>query len=54
MIEGMKAALDYYTSTFGPYQFRQLRIVEIPPYAITRPRDRHDDRASRSRTSSPA
>jgi hypothetical protein len=34
MIEGMKAALDYYTSTFGPYQFHDLRIVEIPPYSI--------------------
>ncbi|MQA92727.1 MAG: hypothetical protein GEU90_21305 [Gemmatimonas sp.] len=35
MIQSMKASLDYYTSTFGPYQFRQLRIVEIPPYALT-------------------
>jgi hypothetical protein len=35
MIESMKASLDYYTSAFGPYQFDQLRIVEIPPYAIT-------------------
>ena len=35
MIQSMKASLDYYTSTFGPYQFRELRIVEIPPYALT-------------------
>ena len=35
MIESMKASLDYYTSTFGPYQFRELRIVEIPPYALS-------------------
>jgi hypothetical protein len=34
MIESMKASLDYCSSTFGPYQFRDLRIVEIPPYAI--------------------
>jgi aminopeptidase N len=31
----MKASLDYYTSAFGPYQFDRLRIIEIPPYAIT-------------------
>jgi hypothetical protein len=35
MIASMKATLDYCTSTFGPYQFRELRIVEIPPYAIS-------------------
>ena len=34
MIRSMKAALDYCTTTFGPYQFRELRIVEIPPYAF--------------------
>jgi aminopeptidase N len=34
MIAGMKASLDYYTKVFGPYQFRQLRVVEIPPYSI--------------------
>ncbi|MFL6200759.1 MAG: ABC transporter permease, partial [Thermoanaerobaculia bacterium] len=31
MIEGVKASLDYYTKVFGPYQYRLLRIVEIPP-----------------------
>jgi ABC-2 type transport system permease protein len=34
MVAGMKAALDYYTQQFGPYQFRDLRVVEIPPYSI--------------------
>ena len=35
MIDSMKASLDYYTSTFGPYQFNLLRIVETPPYSLT-------------------
>jgi ABC-2 type transport system permease protein len=34
MMAGMKAALDYYTRAFGPYQYQQLRVVEIPPYSI--------------------
>jgi ABC-2 type transport system permease protein len=34
MMAGMKAALDYYTSEFGPYPYRELRIVEVPPYSI--------------------
>jgi ABC-type transport system involved in multi-copper enzyme maturation permease subunit len=34
MIESMKASLDYYTRTFGPYPWRELRVVEIPPYSI--------------------
>ncbi|MFL6246907.1 MAG: ABC transporter permease/M1 family aminopeptidase [Thermoanaerobaculia bacterium] len=34
MIAGMKASLDYYTSVFGPFPYRELRIVEIPPYSI--------------------
>ena len=34
MMRGMKASLDYYTKNLGPYPFRQLRIVEIPPYSI--------------------
>jgi aminopeptidase N len=34
MVAGMKASLDYYTREFGPYQYRQLRVVEIPPYSI--------------------
>ena len=34
MVAGMKASLDYYTNVFGPYQYQQLRVVEIPPYSI--------------------
>jgi ABC-2 type transport system permease protein len=34
MLAGMKASLDYYTRVFGPYPFRRLRVVEIPPYSI--------------------
>lgn len=34
MIAGMKASLDYYTSVFGPFPYRELRIIEIPPYSI--------------------
>jgi ABC-2 type transport system permease protein len=34
MMAGMKAALDYYTSEFGPYPYRELRVVEVPPYSI--------------------
>jgi ABC-2 type transport system permease protein len=32
MMLGMKSALDYCTNAFGPFQFRQLRIVEFPRY----------------------
>ena len=34
MISGMRAALDYYTSAFGPFPYREMRIVELPPYSI--------------------
>jgi hypothetical protein len=33
MMGGMKGALDYSSRAFGPYQFRELRIVEFPRYA---------------------
>ncbi len=33
MIKALETALDYYTTAFGPYQFRQARIVEFPAYA---------------------
>jgi ABC-2 type transport system permease protein len=33
MIKGIKRALDYYTLNFGPYQHRQVRILEFPRYA---------------------
>lgn len=32
IMAAMKDALAYYTKSFGPYQFRQLRILEIPNY----------------------
>lgn len=33
MIEATKRSLDYFTANFGPYQHRQVRIVEFPRYA---------------------
>ncbi|SFC62780.1 M1 family aminopeptidase [Massilia yuzhufengensis] len=33
MIRGAQAGLDYAARRFGPYQFRELRIVEFPRYA---------------------
>ncbi len=33
MMQGMKDALGYYTTHFGPFQFRQMRIMEFPRYA---------------------
>jgi hypothetical protein len=33
MLDGMKAALAYYSAEFGPFPHRQLRIVEYPRYA---------------------
>jgi ABC-2 type transport system permease protein len=33
MIEATKRSLDYFTREFGPYQHRQVRIVEFPRYA---------------------
>ncbi|MBX2897946.1 MAG: aminopeptidase [Cyclobacteriaceae bacterium] len=32
MMESMKMSLDYYSTHFGPYQHKQLRIVEFPRY----------------------
>jgi len=32
MIESTKKGLDYFTTHFGPYQFRQFRILEFPRY----------------------
>ncbi|RKZ13550.1 hypothetical protein DRQ32_01345 [bacterium] len=34
MISAVKASLDYYTTNFGPYQHRQVRIVEFPMYRL--------------------
>lgn len=33
MMMAMKAALDYYSTSFSPYQYEQLRIMEFPRYA---------------------
>ena len=33
MIASLKSGLDYFQQAFGPYQFRQARIVEFPAYA---------------------
>ena len=32
MIEVTKAGLDYFERSFGPYQFRQFRVLEFPRY----------------------
>ena len=32
MIRGARRALDYYTTNFGPYPNREVRIVEVPLY----------------------
>ena len=34
MLHGMKAALEYYTSQFGPYPDSLLQIMEIPRYSV--------------------
>lgn len=34
MMAGMKDGLDYYTRNFGPFQHRQIRIIEFPRYAL--------------------
>ena len=33
MDRSMKASLEYFSREFGPYQFKELRIVEFPRYA---------------------
>ncbi len=33
MFAGMQDGLDYFTSQFGPYQHKQLRIIEFPRYS---------------------
>jgi aminopeptidase N len=33
MVDGIKQSLSLYTRAFGPYQFRQVRILEFPRYA---------------------
>ncbi len=34
MSEAVKRSLDYYTANFGPYQHRQVRIIEFPRYQV--------------------
>jgi ABC-2 type transport system permease protein len=33
MMYGLKKSLEYYSKSFSPYQFRQMRIMEFPKYA---------------------
>jgi ABC-2 type transport system permease protein len=33
MIEATRKSLDYFTTSFSPYQYRQVRILEFPRYA---------------------
>jgi aminopeptidase N len=33
MIEGVKASLEYFTREYGPYQYREVRILEFPRYS---------------------
>lgn len=33
MMDGLKKSLEYYSKSFSPYQFRQMRIMEFPKYA---------------------
>ena len=32
MVESVKDSIDYFTAAFGPYQHKQLRIIEFPGY----------------------
>ncbi len=32
MIESVKDSIDYFTAEFGPYQHKQMRIIEFPGY----------------------
>lgn len=32
MIQSVKDSIDYFTEAFGPYQHRQMRIIEFPGY----------------------
>ncbi|MFB2718386.1 ABC transporter permease/M1 family aminopeptidase [Shewanella xiamenensis] len=32
MVESVKDSIDYYTAAFGPYQHKQMRIMEFPGY----------------------
>ncbi|WP_438423548.1 ABC transporter permease/M1 family aminopeptidase [Aquimarina macrocephali] len=32
MMKGMKTSFDYFSTHFGPYQYKQMRILEFPRY----------------------
>lgn len=32
-VNGVKRSLDYFTENYGPYQYRQMRIIEFPRYS---------------------
>ncbi|MFS4416760.1 M1 family aminopeptidase [Maribacter sp. 2307ULW6-5] len=32
-VNGVKRSMDYFTKNFGPYQYRQIRILEFPRYS---------------------
>ncbi len=34
MIKGVKKSLEYFTKNFSPYQFKTVKIVEFPRYAL--------------------
>jgi hypothetical protein len=34
VVHGLKASLEYFTEQFGPFPYRELSIVEVPPYSI--------------------
>jgi hypothetical protein len=34
MIDATKKSLDYFETAFGPYQYRQFRILEFPRYSV--------------------
>lgn len=33
MMHGLKVSLDYFSSNFSPYQYRQMRVLEFPAYS---------------------
>jgi ABC-2 type transport system permease protein len=32
LVNGVQKSLDYFTENYGPYQYRQMRIIEFPRY----------------------
>ncbi|HJS09785.1 ABC transporter permease/M1 family aminopeptidase [Sphingopyxis sp.] len=34
MLDAMQRSLDYFQANFGPYQFKQARIIEFPGYQV--------------------